>query len=214
MKSTLFVVRTVMLYAALSIACFLMLRSIAGYAAFRDDVQFLLLKQDYLNNTVWKTAFYIHTFSAVIALFAGFTQFSSSLLREHRALHRWLGRLYVVNILLINVPAGLIMALYANGGLWGKSAFLLLDGLWFFFTWRAYACARHKDFVRHRQHILRSYALTLSAITLRLWKSILSITLDIDPGTLYVIDAWLGFIPNLLVAEWLIRRPAPQPANA
>jgi hypothetical protein len=35
---------------------------------------------------------------------------------------------------------------------------------------------------------------------------VLSNLLVIDPATLYMIDAWLGFVPNLLFAEWLIRR--------
>ena len=54
--------------------------------------------------------------------------------------------------------------------------------------------------------MIRSYALTFSAITLRTWKFILSRTTHIDPLHLYMIDAWLGFVPNLLLAEWWIRR--------
>ena len=52
----------------------------------------------------------------------------------------------------------------------------------------------------------RSYALTLSALTLRTWKIILSNCTDLPPETIYMMDAWLGFAPNLLLAEWLIAR--------
>jgi hypothetical protein len=52
--------------------------------------------------------------------------------------------------------------------------------------------------------MIRSYALTLSAVTLRTWKIVLSHSFDIDPATLYQIDSWMGFVPNLLIAEWLI----------
>jgi len=67
----------------------------------------------------------------VIALFAGFTQFLSHFLKKYRKIHRFMGRIYVFNILLINAPVGMIMAIYANGGLFGKTAFVLLDSLWF-----------------------------------------------------------------------------------
>jgi hypothetical protein len=35
-------------------------------------------------------------------------------------------------------------------------------------------------------------------------------TTHIDPVHLYMIDAWMGFVPNLLVAEWWIRSRAPR----
>jgi len=108
-KNLAFVLRIFIAYAVLSVGCFLMLRTIVGYTSFRDDVQFLALKQDYVHNVVWKTAFYIHVFSAVAALLAGFTQFSPQLLRENPKVHRLIGKIYVANILFINFPVGLIM---------------------------------------------------------------------------------------------------------
>lgn len=205
LKSMLAMVRVFLAYALLSIGCFLMLRIILEYTALRDDVQFLRFKQDYVGNPIWKAAFYIHVFSAVIALLAGFSQFSSYVLHQHRALHRLFGKLYVATILLINVPAGMILAVYANGMLPGRVAFVLLDSLWFWFTLKAYLCARRRDIVQHKRYMIRSYALTFSAITLRTWKLILSNSFDLDPVQLYMMDAWLGFVPNLLVAEWIIR---------
>ncbi len=205
LKNLTFALRILIAYAVLCVACFLMLRTIVGYTSFKDNVQFLVLKQAYVHNAVWKTAFYIHVFSAVVALLAGFTQFSSDFLRDSPKAHRLIGKIYVANIVFINFPVGLIMGVYANGGLPGKTAFLLLDILWFVFTLKAYSCARKRRFADHKNYMIRSYALTFSAITLRSWKLILSNTTAIDLGELYVIDAWLGFMPNLVVAEIIIR---------
>ena len=83
-------------------------------------------------------------------------------------------------------------------------AFVILDCLWFWFTWKAVREIRRKNITAHRNYMLRSYALTFSAITLRSWKLILSHSFSIDPAVLYMIDAWMGFVPNLLVAEWII----------
>ena len=200
-----FILRIFAGYIILSLACFLMLRTVIGYTSFRDDVQFLAQKQAYVGNPVWKCAFYIHVFSAVVGLLAGFTQFSKQFLRDHRQWHRWFGRIYVTVILVVNVPAGLVMGIYANGGMLGKTAFLVLDCLWFLSTYRGYVNARQKNFPAHKNWMIRSYALTLSAISLRTWKIILSHSFHIDMAQLYIIDAWLGFVPNLLVAEAIIR---------
>lgn len=205
-KNLIFALRIFIAYAVLCVACFLMLRTIVGYTSFQDNVQFLVLKQAYVHNPVWKTAFYIHVFSAVIALLAGFTQFSPDILRDNPKLHRFIGKIYVANILLINFPVGLIMGIYANGGLPGKTAFLLLDLLWFIFTLKAYTCARNRRFVDHKYYMIRSYAVTFSAITLRTWNLILSNCTEISLDDLYVINAWLGFVPNLMVAEIIIGR--------
>ncbi|MBP7252023.1 MAG: DUF2306 domain-containing protein [Alphaproteobacteria bacterium] len=206
MAHILQILRIFVAYFIISIACFLMLRLIVGYLEFRGDEQFLAYKQDYIGNPVWKTAFYVHVFTAVLALSAGFTQFSQELLREHTALHRFMGKLYVFNILFINVPVGMVLAIYANGQLVGKTAFVLLDCLWFWFTYRAYQCVRQKKFAEHKRFMIRSFALTFSAITLRSWKEIISHSFTIDIAQLYMIDAWLGFVPNLIVSELVIRK--------
>lgn len=214
MKIVAFIARNLFVYLVLCVGTFLMLRLTASYLAFRDDVEFLRFKQDYIHNPVWKAAFYVHVFTAIIALLAGFTQFSPDFLKRYKKLHRLIGRLYAWDILVINFPAAMIMAIYANGHLPSKIAFVILDCLWFWFTYKAVIAARQKRFTEHRQFMIRSYALTFSAITLRMWKLILSNSFTIDPVTLYMIDAWLGFVPNLLLAEWIIRRSSRKKLHA
>src|ERR1700722_16334576 len=133
LKNILWLGCLVVTYTVLCVACFLMLRTVLNYGSFQSDVQFLAYKQEYLGNLVWKCAFYVHVFSAVFALFAGFTQFSKQFLKHHRSLHKKLGRFYGWNVLAINAPSALIMAIYANGGYLGKTAFLTLDFFWFWF---------------------------------------------------------------------------------
>ncbi len=203
------IIQAIFVYVIITTGSFLMLKMIAEHTGFDSHAGFLQLKQAYVHQPVWRTAFYIHVFSAVVALMAGFTQFSPLVLRQHRGLHRLAGRLYVWIILVINVPAGFILAINANGGISSRIAFLLLDFLWFYFTWKGFRAIRVGDVSRHRRFMLRSYALTFSAVTLRSWKFLLSRVTNIDLPTLYMIDAWLGFIPNLLFIEWWISRNWP-----
>ncbi len=197
--------KSILLYLILCVATFLMLRMVIDYAAFRDDVDFLRFKEAYVGYWWWKTAFYVHVFTSIGALVAGLSQFSSHILREHRSWHRLIGRIYAYDILAINFPSGMVLAVCANGLLPGRIAFVLLDCLWFTFTWVAVAAVRNGQIARHREFMIRSYALTFSAVTLRTWKIILSRSFRIDPVHLYMMEAWMGFVPNLLVAEWWIR---------
>ncbi len=188
----------------LCIATFLMLRGIVRYYPMQDNVGFLRFKQDYIHILPWKIAFYTHVFSIIFALLAGFTQFSGYILRKHRNIHRLMGRIYVYDVLFINFPAAMIMAVYANGLLPTKTAFVILDCLWFWFTYKAITAIKNRNVIAHKQFMIRSYALTLSAVMLRTWKIIIFAFVHIDPLPLYMIDAWMGFVPNLLFAEWLI----------
>jgi uncharacterized membrane protein len=200
------ILKTLAGYFVLNIGTYLMLRLVVRYSALDDHVGFLQEKQAYLHLKVWKVAFYTHVFSSILTLLAGFTQFSGEFLKKHRRLHKLFGSIYAWDILVINFPAALIMAFYANGHLPSKMAFLILDGLWFWFTLKAIIEVKNGNIQGHRDYMMRSYALTLSALTLRTWKIILSNTVDFPPETIYMMDAWLGFVPNLLFVEWLIRR--------
>jgi uncharacterized membrane protein len=181
-----------------------MLQMAIENSSFKTDTYFLRFKQEYIHIPLWKTAFYIHVFSSVLALAAGLTQFSDHVLRNYRRLHRIIGWIYAVDILVINFPAAMIMAYYANGLLPSKIAFTILACLWFWFTLKAVIAARNRNISQHKRFMIRSFALTFSAITLRSWKIILLNTIHPDPLTLYMIDAWIGFVPNLLLAEWII----------
>lgn len=155
---------------------------------------------------IWRVAFYTHVFTSLVALLAGFTQFSKTLLKTRPALHRKIGYVYVFNILFITGPAGLLMSFYANGGLPSRIAFTLLSVSWISFTALALYKAVKKNFVIHRAFMIRSYALTLSALTLRGWKVIFEAFSTLEPLDRYQVIAWLGWVLNLLIAEIIIIR--------
>ena len=190
-----------LLYVLVSVGFFLMLRLIIPYFEFDSAEGFLAFKQDYIHIPIWHYSFYIHVFSSTICLIAGLTQFSKTILKNSPKSHKILGRIYAYNILVINFPVGMIMAFYANG-LWPtKTAFILLDALWFWFTLKAVLDIKKGNVLSHKKNMIRSFALTFSAVTFRSWNVLLSNTTSIDPLTLYMINGWLGWLPNLIVVE-------------
>jgi uncharacterized membrane protein len=183
-----------------------MIRITIPYFSLEDDVSFLKIKQWMIHNQVWKFCFFVHVFTSTFLLFAGFTQFSGSLLRKNKNLHRNIGKAYIIILLFFSAPAGLVMSIFANGGWLSQTAFTSLSILWIVFTALAYRAAVKKDFQSHGKFMVRSYALTLSALTLRAWKLGLVLAFHPKPMDLYMIVAWLGWVPNLLLAEWLISK--------
>lgn len=191
------------LYLLLAFFTVLMLRITLPHFGLQPDVGFLQIKQHVVHIGVWRVAFYAHVLTSVVLLLAGFTQFLP--VARFRNLHRIAGRIYVVVLLGISGPAGLVMGIFANGGFSSQLAFVLLAVLWLFTTWRAFTAIRSGNVQQHRSFMLRSFALTLSALTLRLWKYLIVFALAPPPMDVYRTVAWLGWIPNLLVAEWIIR---------
>ena len=181
------------------------------YFGLETNVAFLQIKQWVFKQyegavaNIWITAFFIHVFTSLFALLAGFTQFSNRL--RHHKIHRIMGYMYIVTILFLTGPSGFIMGLLANGGLLSIISFTLLAVLWWYFTYMAFVKVKQKDYRAHQKYMIRSYALTLSAITLRLWKfTITNYIYEVPPMDLYRIVAWLGWVPNLIIAELIIYR--------
>jgi uncharacterized membrane protein len=181
-----------------------MFRITIRYIPYNLDVGFLIIKQDYIHIKHWRYAFFIHVYTSLFVLLAGATQFSTYLLQKNKKLHRIFGYIYSINILFITGPAALIMSFYANGGITSKIAFILLSFLWLYFTSVALIKAKNKDYKAHQRFMIRSYALTLSAITLRIWKYLIMNYVEIPPMDVYRIVAWLGWGLNIILAEWYI----------
>lgn len=203
------VIKTVLLLL-LTYFTVLMVDITLPYFSFDDRTAFLRIKQWIIGNDIWKSAFYIHVFSSCFCLIAGFTQFSDRLMQHFPKIHRSIGLGYVGVILLFSGPSGLIMSLYANGGIVSQGAFLILSVLWISVTYLGFYYARKRDFKNHRKFMIRSFALTLSALTLRAWKFGIVFAFRPPPMDVYMIVAWLGWIPNILIAEWYIRKTFKQ----
>jgi hypothetical protein len=195
-----------MLVLVLAFFTVLMARITLEYWPVRSDAAFLQIKRQYLGIKHWELAFWVHVFTSMLPLLAGFTQFAPWLLRKWPVVHRAMGRMYVITVCCVTGPASLVMAFYANGGVTSRIAFTMLALLWLGTTAMGWRTALARNWKAHRAWMIRSYALTLSAITLRAWKYAIVFAFEPRPMDVYRIVAWLGFVPNILIAEWLIRR--------
>ena len=147
-----------------------------------------------------------HLGGGLVALGVGPWQFSTRLRTRRLALHRWMGRAYVVAVI-VGGAGGLVLSRTSQEGIVTHLGFGTLGALWIYATLRAYAAIRRGDDVSHRAWMTRSFALTFAAVTLRIILP-LELAFGLPYHTAYQIVSWACWVPNLLVAEWLNVRPS------
>ena len=147
-------------------------------------------------------ALVVHAGFAATALALGALQLFPRFRASWPAWHRRAGTVYVI-VCMIAGTAGLLLALGTTAGPIGTAGFGALAVLWIGCTANAWRYARARDFVSHRRWMIRSYALTFAAVTLRIYLPI-AIIAHLDVGAAYQAISFLCWVPNLIVAElWL-----------
>jgi len=198
----------VLLLAFLAVAAFSlrMLSMVLPYLGFEKGILFLTTKPAAVNDNPWfRVGFYVHITSSWWVLGLGLLQLVPTLYRSWPRLHRRLGQVYVASILALAAPSGLILAAYANGGLPAKVGFTLQCLVWWLVTWQAYCAARQRRWLLHSEWMLRAYAVTLAAMSLRLESYGLYYFFQTKPIETYLTVVWLSWTGNLLLAELLVQ---------
>jgi hypothetical protein len=151
----------------------------------------------------------LHIIATLTFCIVGAFQFSSSIRRNHPGWHRASGR--------ILIPLGLVSAL---SGMWMAVSYppifgdgtvltyirLAVGAAMTIFLCLGFAAIRRRAFLQHRAWMTRGYALGIAAGT---QPFTLAPMLAVPGGFTdftYTLGLSLGWILNICVAEWLIRR--------
>lgn len=174
-----------------------------------------LLPPDIAKNAMRHPWLVIHAGLAGTALLIGPFQFLGKLRASQPKIHRWMGRIYVGACLGAGA-AGLPLAFGTDAGPVATAGFGLLDVIWIGCTAQALRLAMTGRYAEHRRWMIRSFALTFAAVTLRLQLPIAPI-MGHPFLSGYRIVSWTAWVPNLLIAEFYLRQGlararAPQPA--
>jgi len=185
---------------------FLMVIITLQYIPVDFTAAFLATKQHVIHLKHYQIAFFSHVYSSIFILILGALQFVDKFRVHYPFIHRFFGMIYVVSILCISAPAGLIMGIYGYGGIISQISFVILSLLWFYFTLQAFSFIKKRKVVKHKKYMILSYSLTLSAITLRLSKQLLGMFTEIHRYEIYQISSWIGWVINLLIAFLIVQR--------
>jgi uncharacterized membrane protein len=196
-------------WGLMTLASLYILLIVSPYLTLDPEVFFPEQRAAYLAHL---SILFTHVAGAMVALAIGPFMFLARLRARWPAVHRWLGRVYLLGVLAGGL-AGLALAPYAYTGATTSAGFVILGLLWLWTGLMAFVRIREGDVQAHRRWMLRNFALTLAGVSLRMQTLPLAIAFGFDLG--YMIVAWSCWVPNILVAEWLLRgRAAAQPAVA
>jgi len=183
---------TLLLCVSLALASY---RYVAGIGFVPDVVAKNLLLHPWL---------LVHVLASATALLIGPFQFLTARKPARRGVHRTLGRIYAVGCL-VGAVSGLMLAVGASTGLVSTMGFGLLAIAWFATVAIGWRKAIQGNLSDHQEWMIRSFALTLAAVTLRLYLPIAQILpIDFEDG--YRAISFLSWIPNLVIAELFLAR--------
>ena len=152
-------------------------------------------------------ALYGHLAGGLVALALGPWLLSLRLRRRALNVHRWMGRTYAIAVL-VGGLGGVALAPRSMGGLVTHLGFGMLGVLWLYTTGMAWIRIRAGNQAEHWRWMIRSFALTLAAVTLRIYLPLGSL-MQFPFEEAYQAISWFCWVPNLLVAEWVILRRSP-----
>ncbi len=106
-----------------------------------------------------------HTLAGTLALLIGPFQFSTRFRQRHLQLHRVLGRIYVVSVF-----AGSFTGIALAAGRPGLPGTSMQAAAWMVCTTAAFVTARNRQIAMHRQWMARSYAVTFTFVSSRVFN--------------------------------------------
>jgi len=156
-----------------------------------------------LQNKLWFWFLRAHIFLSLLALISGPIAFLKSTRKKNKALHRLIGKIYMVAIFLNCIPA-LYVSFYATGGWSSTIAFILLNGAWISTTYIAYKEVRARKIQKHKEWMVRSYSITLANTTIYVLTLIFHNGLGLGYILSYQIAVWSSWMLNLCIAQGII----------
>jgi uncharacterized membrane protein len=149
-------------------------------------------------------AFLAHVGFAAIALLLSPIQLSARLRARIPRVHRVTGRIVLASIA-VGGTSGFLLAWFNVAGAVGTVGFGMLAILWITFAVLGLRAILRGDVLAHRAWMMRTFAMTYAAVTLRLWLIVLIILLG-DFQSAYLLVPFLSWVPNLIVVELILRR--------
>jgi hypothetical protein len=152
---------------------------------------------------------YAHILTGVIYLVGAPFQLSRRFRQRRLTLHRRIGR--------VVLPAGLAAGLFAIvfgtlfpfGGLFEASATVVFGAYFVTALLIAFIAIRGRDVTRHRQWMIRAFAIGLAIATIRIWIAVFQVFGVLSLEDSFGVAFWLSFVMHALAAElYLARRPA------
>ncbi|MBR06971.1 MAG: hypothetical protein CMP48_04720 [Rickettsiales bacterium] len=162
------------------------------------------VRKEVASNLWYLLIFRGHVFFGLIAITVGPFQFVKRILKGNKSIHRRIGYVYFISVLISSV-CGIMVAPFAMGGWITSLGFTILSVTWGLITVKSVLAIRGGDLESHQRWVFYSYGFTFSAITQRTLLLIPLLT-NVSFMPIYQLSAWLPWILNLIIASLLLKR--------
>jgi uncharacterized membrane protein len=155
----------------------------------------------------------LHVLPGAMFLILAPLQFSSRIRDRYIQFHRWSGRVLVLAAFVVAIPGLYFGLLIPYGGLGEVTAVAVFGGLFVFAVGRAFLAIRTRQVARHREWMIRAFAIAIGISTVRVVGAIFDLALTpagIRPPAVFVFSLWTGWCLTLGAGELWIRYTRPR----
>lgn len=145
-----------------------------------------------------------HVVLGIVATIIGPFQFVTKFRNKYLKLHRRMGRVYVISVILAGI-AGMYLAVTSQVGMPYAVGLFGLGVVWATTAIMAFISIKNKKIELHREWMIRSYVVTFAFVSFRVFEDIL---MSLQVGTYFevlTLMSWACWAVPLFIAEVFIQ---------
>ena len=143
---------------------------------------------------------WVHLAGGVLAMVLGSAQFIGPLRRAWPRVHRWIGRTYLLGVL-IGLVGAVALILTSPAPIAIRIAFAGIAIAWAITATVGYVWIRRQDVLRHQRWMIRNYLVTLAPALFRLMLLVPGVMALASPMVMIPLLLWLSWVAPLMVYE-------------
>jgi uncharacterized membrane protein len=155
----------------------------------------------------------LHVLPGALFLILAPLQFSSRVRNRHLRFHRWSGRVLLLAGTAVSLTALYFGLLMPFGGPAEAAAVVVFGGLFLAAIGRAFGAIRRREVARHREWMIRAFAVAIGVSTIRVVGAALDVALapaGVAAADVFALSLWTGWLISVAGAELWIRYTRPR----
>ena len=131
-------------------------------------------------------------------------QFMRSIRNRHRRFHRISGTVIVASSTILLITGAVFAFIYPYVGFKEQVPTVFYSAIYIFCLYMAIKRVKEKDYLKHREWMVRVFSMGLGIYTVRVWYSLFLHFTDQPSTEFFATSFWIGMAFNLVVSEiWI-----------
>lgn len=147
----------------------------------------------------------LHAVPGLLFMILGPLQFIPQLRSKYIAIHRWMGRLFMVSAVLIGISGFLIVFVFPFAGVSEQLAILFYGTIFMYSVIKSFYSIKQGEVKQHREWIIRVYSIGLGISVIRILIALFMTMSSYKQIEIFALTFWMGFGITWMVGEFWIR---------